>query len=375
MTQSGGQIIVGGVSGEHRNAFSAHWRKVAQYERRNEKATVKVNTLCQEYELRVMPHDRKMGEARCRWLRHIMLFLNSKELKRKDRQLLFEYVDEQLEQMQDFPFFYDPQMLRSLTEEPGCHGEALFRKERKQVPEQVCHEFNLMMKATFGDDSEIPHSQLREILNSGDREAMELLFGQLREEYVDKKNGHEYATGDKEPEWQDFEFNYSPDENDNASTIREIFRGGQLSKIYRQIARVVHPDREQCPQKKEEKYRLMQQLVKARKEGDVVTLVKMYGEFVSDGDISLDSEEQEHVDHLLSMRLRELNQNHRDIFHGQGFKTCVWKAFSASSKKQTQEKMARYIRDVHNGIKQVEKDILYFNTPRKIMTFIHSVFW
>ncbi|EBR8436731.1 hypothetical protein DOI44_28095, partial [Salmonella enterica subsp. enterica serovar Panama] len=65
----------------------------------------------------------------------------------------------------------------------------------------------------------------------------------------------------------------------------------------------------------------------------------------------------------------------RDIFHGQGFKTCVWKQFSASSKKQTQEKMVRYIRDLHNGIKQVEKDIQYFNTPRKVVTFIHSLFW
>lgn len=37
-----------------------------------------------------------------------MSFLDSKALKRKDRQLLFEYVDEQLSQIQDF-LFYDPQ--------------------------------------------------------------------------------------------------------------------------------------------------------------------------------------------------------------------------------------------------------------------------
>ncbi|EDS7008250.1 hypothetical protein A3R75_004700 [Salmonella enterica subsp. diarizonae] len=106
MTQSGSQIIVGaGVSGKQENSFWERWRKVAQYERRNEKATVKVNTLYQKYEQQVMPHDRKMGDTRCRWLRHLMSFLDSKELKRKDRQLLFEYVDEQLSQMQDFPFF------------------------------------------------------------------------------------------------------------------------------------------------------------------------------------------------------------------------------------------------------------------------------
>lgn len=375
MTQSGSQVVVGAhVSGKQRNSFWERWRKVTQYERRNEKAAVKVNTLYQEYEQRVMPHDRKMGDTRCRWLRHLMSFLDSKELKRKDLQLLFEYVDDQLSQMLDFSFFYDPDMLRSLTEHLEHYGEALFRKERKQALEQICHEFSLIIKEAFGEDVKVPYSQLRAALNSGNQEAMEQLFEQLREKYVASQTGREDAPGDKEPEWQDFEFNYSPDENASTSTIREIFRGSQLSKIYRQIARIVHPDREQDPLKKEEKHRLMQQLVKARKEGDVVTLVTMYGEFVPDGDILLDSEALEHVDHLLSMRLRVLNHAHRDIFHGQGFKTCVWKQFSASSKKQTREKMALYIRDVHNEIKQVEKDIQHFNTPRKVVAFIHSAY-
>lgn len=376
MTESCRQVIVGaGVSEKQRNPLQERWEKVAQYERRNEKATVKVNTLYQEYEQRVMPHDRKMGEVRCQWIAHLMSFLDSKELKRKDKTLLFEYVDEQLSQMQDFPFFYDPDMLRSLAEHLDHYGEALFRKERKQALEQICHEFSLMMKAAFGEDVEIPHSQLREALNSGNQEEMEQLFEQLREEYVARQTGRENGHGEKEAEWRDFEFNYSPDDNASTSTIREIFRGSQLSQIYRQIARVVHPDREQNPLKKEEKHRLMQQLVKARKEGDVVTLVTMYGEFVPGGDILLDSETLKHVDHLLSMRLRALNNTHREIFNGQGLKTCVWKQFSASSKKQTREKMALYIRDVYNGIKQVEKDIQHFNTPRKVATFIHSVYW
>ncbi|ECA3795633.1 hypothetical protein EKG95_28450 [Salmonella enterica subsp. enterica serovar Aqua] len=180
---------------------------------------------------------------------------------------------------------------------------------------------------------------------------------------------------EEEPEWHDFEFNYTPDENDDTSAIREIFRGSQLSKIYRQIARVVHPDRELDPLKKEEKQGLMQQLVKARSEGDVVTLVKMYGELVPDGDISLDGEVLEHIEHLLLMRLRTLNNIHRDIFNGQGLKTCIWKLFSASSKKKVREKMALHIQEVHNGIKQMEKEIRYLSSSRKVVKFIHSLFW
>lgn len=376
MGQSDSQVVVGiNVSGKQRSHLRELQDKVVQYERRNEKATVKVNALYQEYEKVVMPHDRKMGDTRCLWIRHLMSFLDSKEIKRKERQLLFEYVDDQLRQMHDFPFFYDSDMLRSLTEHLDQYGENLFRKERKQALEQICDEFSLMMKETFGEDVEVPYSQLREALNSGNSESMKRLVEQLREAYFARQTDREDEAGEKEPEWRDFGFNYTPDEHDDTSAIREVFRGSQLSKIYRQIARVVHPDREQDPLKKEEKHRLMQQLVKARNEGDVVALVTMYGELVPDGDISLDSDALKHVAHLLSMRLRMLNNTHRDIFNGQGFKTCVWKQFSASGKKKTREKMTLYIRDVHKGIKQMEKDIQHLSTPRKVVTFIHSVFW
>lgn len=66
--------------------------------------------------------------------------------------------------------------------------------------EQICHEFSLMMTATLGEDVDIPHSKLREVLNSGNREAMEQLFEQLREGYVASQTGREDAPGDKEQE-------------------------------------------------------------------------------------------------------------------------------------------------------------------------------
>lgn len=374
MIQSGRQVVVGvNVSEKKINRLRERWEKVERYERRNEKAVVKINALYQKYEQVVMPHDRKMGDTRCQWIRHLMLFLDSKEIKLKDRQLLFEHIDKQLMQMQGAPFFYEPDILRSLTEHLDHYGDVLFRKERKQALDQSCHEISLMMKAAFGENIEIPYSQLREALSSGNSELIKQLFEQLRERFSPRQTDRADDLSEEEPEWQDFEFNYSPDENDDTSAIREIFRGSQLSKIYRQIARVVHPDREQDPLKKEEKHRLMQQLVNARNEGDVVTLVKMYGELVPDGDISLDNEALEHVDHLLLMRLRILNNTHRDIFNGQGLKTCIWKLFSASSKKKTQEKMALYTREVHNRIKQIEKDIHSLSSPRKMMTFIHSL--
>lgn len=96
-----------------------------------------------------MPHDRKMGEACCQRLTHLMSFLNSKEIKLKGRQLLFEYIDEQLMQMQNFPFVYAPEILWSLAEHLDHYGEVLFRKERKQALDQSVHEYTGRLRALF----------------------------------------------------------------------------------------------------------------------------------------------------------------------------------------------------------------------------------
>ncbi|WP_336845099.1 hypothetical protein [Providencia rettgeri] len=42
----------------------------------------------------------------------------------------------------------------------------------------------------------------------------------------------------EDPDWQGFSFDYSENEDEEALKIKEIFKGAQLSKMYKRVANV-----------------------------------------------------------------------------------------------------------------------------------------
>lgn len=196
------------------------------------------------------------------------------------------------------------------------------------------------------------------------------LIESIKAEYLDNNPEEQDEWDDVSQEWQDFEFNYYQNEEDEASKITELFKGSRLNKMYKRIANVIHPDKEQDHLKREEKNKLMQSLVKAKKDRDVITLIKLYSQFVPDGEYYLGEEAMKHVEHLLEMKIRTLNMTHKDIFNGQGIKSYVWKNFSATSKKKTREKMQDHIHHIELEIKNTEKDILKLDSVKRVVKFI-----
>ena len=120
------------------------------------------------------------------------------------------------------------------------------------------------------------------------------------------------------------------------------------------------------------KDRLMQILAVAKRENDVMTLVRMLTEYVPDSDYLLDEATLMRMGHLLEMKLRDLNQAHRDIFNQQGFKSQVWRQFSAPSKK-TQAKMEKYIKMIDDSIVSLEKRTRKINNINQLNKYLRSL--
>lgn len=97
----------------------------------------------------------------------------------------------------------------------------------------------------------------------------------------------------------------------------------------------------------------MQTLVKAKRDNDVITLIRLFSTYVPDAQYVLDENSQRQITHLFEMKTRELNRDHRDLFHHQGMKSQIWKQFSASSQKNTQQKIHSHINEIGRGLLQI----------------------
>lgn len=348
------------------------WNKIEKYEVRNQKAEQKVDVLYKEYDSVIIPHEKTKASCQCRLIEHLMTFLSLKQIRPQDRERLFAYLSHEIATLHDFAMFCDMDVLNSLGENLNKHQDKYFHQEKKQALDDACSEIEVTIKGMFGDDVNIPHEDIRSAMNAGDDAALIKIFETIKEEYFESYHEEHIDWDEQDQEWQDFEFNYYQSEEEEASKVTELFKGSQLNKMYKRIANVIHPDKELDPEKREEKHSLMQVLARAKKEKDVVTLIKMYSEFVPDGEHYLDEEAMAHVEHLLEMKVRTLNLAHKDIFNRQGIKSYVWKSFSAPSKKKVREKMENYIEHIERQTHSMEKSIVQLNSLKKVNVFIKS---
>ncbi len=353
--------------------LSELWRKIEKNERRNQKAELKVNQLFSEYKDKLTPYDKKLDHLHCAWVKHLMSFLTSKKLKTNIRNRLMQAIEQELIDLLDRPFINDRDKVEALCEEYETYHNKVFQKEKQQALNAACREFENGMKEMFGADIDLPHKKIREILASGDPFAIEAFISALWASFVKHNNDSFSPRAQNEDDWDDFEFDYFESEDDDALNIKEMFRGTQLNKMYKRIASVIHPDKESDPLKKEEKHRLMQKLAVAKRENDVMTLVRMLTEYVPDSEHLLDETTLVRMEHLLEMKLLDLNRAHRDIFSQQGVKSQVWRQFSAPSKKKTQAKMEKYLEMIDDSIVSLEKRIRKVNSINQLKKYLGSL--
>ncbi|MEZ9437483.1 hypothetical protein [Vibrio atlanticus] len=353
--------------------LSELWRKIEKNERRNQKAELKVNQLFSEYKDKLTPYDKKLDHLHCAWVKHLMSFLTSKKLKTNIRNRLMQAIEQELIELLDRPFINDRDKVEALCEEYETYHNKVFQKEKQQALNAACREFENGMKEMFGADIDLPHKKIREILASGDPFAIEAFISTLWASFVKHNTDSFSPRAQNEDDWDDFEFDYFESEDDDALNIKEMFRGTQLNKMYKRIASVIHPDKESDPLKKEEKHRLMQKLAVAKRENDVMTLVRMLTEYVPDSEHLLDETTLVRMEHLLEMKLLDLNRAHRDIFSQQGVKSQVWRQFSAPSKKKTQAKMEKYIEVIDDSIVSLEKRIRKVNSINQLKKYLGSL--
>lgn len=352
---------------KEKSTFQILWNKIEKCEVRNKKAIIKVDELYDNYQSTVLPHEKILGKTHCDLVKHLLSYVPSNRLKKKDRFNLLSHIDQNFEKMDNIPFLYDLEIVEQLKKESEKYWGKYFAKERKKELDNHYDDLKDILNDAFGEDIEVPDEELKDAILSGDFNKIESILNEIKEaQFENKQHSNHYD----EDEWEDFEFNYYKHEDDESSKITEIFKASQLNKMYKKIANIIHPDKELDPNKQKEKHKQMQLLVTAKNERDVFTLIKMYQEFVPDNDYTLDESTIIHIEHLLQMRIQKLNQEHRNIFNSQGFKSYVWKTYSATSKKKSVYKMEKHVNTIEYDIVRMKNHITHLNSVNEIKKLI-----
>jgi hypothetical protein len=134
-------------------------------------------------------------------------------------------------------------------------------------------------------------------------------------------------------------FDFDNEDSDIETRRQRLMDGSWVRSMFRRAAQTLHPDREPDPEKRQAKQHSMQQLLEARKQGDIMTLLQLYSESLDGNDLVLAEQEMTSACELMEEQLDELRAEKADFIYQHPLRTLVHDLLYSSSRKSREKRI------------------------------------
>ncbi|MGB5454849.1 MAG: hypothetical protein WBO16_17440 [Gammaproteobacteria bacterium] len=138
----------------------------------------------------------------------------------------------------------------------------------------------------------------------------------------------------------------SREAKDTKERRQRLVDGTWVRNLFRRAAQALHPDREQDPEQRQARERSMQQLLVARKQGDIMTLLHLYSEHADGGELVLAKQEMTSACELLEQQLDELRAEKAELIYQHPLHMLVHDLFYSSSRKIREKRIRAWKQDL-----------------------------
>ena len=124
--------------------------------------------------------------------------------------------------------------------------------------------------------------------------------------------------------------------------LDKLLRASNINKIFRKIARLLHPDKEPDPDKKELRHQQMSELLKAREEKDIIALFDLYEQHIGQAPLEELGEDISSATRLLKNQAQELRQWHPAAEAKSHIEAYISELFAETSPQTLATKIRRH---------------------------------
>ncbi len=187
------------------------------------------------------------------------------------------------------------------------------------------------------------------------RKARETARAELLEEMLEYSA---FLDDDKDDDFFDSDFGFgSTDAHDSSSSAADNDTPAISNRVFKQLFRstaaALHPDREHDPELREVKHKLMTALLKARKQGDVMTIIQMHQEHVSH-DSALSKADEQQLIAALKAQVSALKQERESYSFESPLHRMAYEVFYSPSAKKTEQALEQHIRRMETAASQAQ---------------------
>lgn len=355
------------TSKKKQNTFSKKWTQVEKKQTRNLNYKNKLNRLYRHFQIEILPFEHKLCEAMAEETRHLMRFISRKSFTNWQREELTLWIESNLDTLTEHPFVPDG-LSQSVRKEYSDHLTNTFKvmdKDEAVDPRHINEMRNLLIEIeipdNFSDEEIVDFIRNPKTFTDHIENIMEKRMEQTEE-------GHnQYSEDDLDDQFfEDIEDDFINSDHfqhfqkshqKHQKKLKDLFNASLLKKCYKKLANILHPDKEQNTDLKEQKSELMAILVQAKKEKDAFTIISMYQEHVPDNDLNLDNDVSAELLELIDEKLKQLDDEHQHIKNARCIENMIWQKIGGRSKKIMAEKQQRHLFDLNEGCKEILNNI------------------
>lgn len=304
--------------------FDKAWQRVVNQQKKNDRLREEVKSFAERVSATIGAQEQAYVQALYQACEHLLPFYGRKALTQWQRDALFHWLTDYIAIIRNNPFAADLDLTPLLAQ-----MEALLTEVHPELASIIPAEDD---PADDGNDASFFGEE-------GAHRAMEDLFDDLNAKFGGDADFDDFA------QW----FNEQKESFDSARQQRQVedrglnklMKGSSINRLFRKVAGVLHPDREQDEDAREEKNRLMSELVEARENNDIPAIFALYTKYVGESPLQELGGDLESATALLQRQFDQLRDQQDEItyedpvagtlyqrFHGKSEKT-IWRHIEA----------------------------------------------
>ncbi len=366
------------ASEKTQSRFQRLWEEAESVAKENLELDKTLDSLVQRVGDEVLQAERALGEAVRQVVHRQLDFAEKKSLLKWQRAELSEWIDEHLTQLMDM----------------GQLDEAL----QNRLAQRRAQELGIELDKT-SDVSAV--DQLRQKLyQDTDDEQEELRGSMFGESGEDESDDWFDYDKDEEGDTLASDSDYAADE-ELAELLRQLheeFGGGDESRqdrhdetqsatikrknkpgfddavfkrLFRQTAAALHPDKETDQDMQREKHELMSQLLQARKERDLITILRLHEEY-SSAETNLSAEDEQQLEEVLVDYLAQQQERTQDIVLRSQMHEFVFHEFYHKNPATVKRRIKAHIKKIDTRRAGLETFVQHVKTLKSLKELLEE---
>ncbi|MEP7705390.1 hypothetical protein [Paraglaciecola sp. 25GB23A] len=322
------------------------WSKIEKQQKRNQTFLDKKEKIFAEFKTKVLPLEHQNTRQAYEFIEFLISFVGRKSFSDYQHEELLEWIANDLEYLRTHPFVGEV----NLDALQNKFNEALSefsQSESADIDPDEIERVRYSLETIFCGKMQLTDDEIVALIK--DPSLIDIYIEQMQQN-VDEEQQSEDKTDQHKPfedlfgqQTENEDDQYHAPQDERQRDLDKLFKGGQLNKIYKRLASLLHPDKEQDPVKKAQKHVIMQTLSAARKNKDAFTLIQLYQTHINDGAFLFDTDTLTPMLTLLRAKSHRLDDELHAEKSNSDVSTLVWRKFFERSNKQTEQNFNAHI--------------------------------